>query len=89
MTASNRVSELDVGHIRDDRFVIRLKLRTIPARAEQTGTAEEPEEDTLELPAEDHVDDEVYTTVYRDSQVARLYEPVRSFVIKFFVNVRY
>ena len=82
---ARRVAQLDVAHVRGDRVLVRLEIRTLrparPAHAVQaclrvaTHATEDLEEEVLEAPAEDHVDDEVHAAVYRHEEVADLDEP--------------
>lgn len=63
MTMPDRVSQLDVRRIGDDRLVVRLKLWTVPSRYEQPRRTEKFKEYLLEFPPEDHIDDEVDAAV--------------------------
>lgn len=82
------VPQLDIRRIGDDRFVVRLEFRTVPAGYEQPGRAKQLEEYPLELPAEDHVDDEIDAAVDGHQQIADLHHPLRRIRDERLVRVR-
>lgn len=84
----HRVSQLNIRRVGDDRLVVRLELRTVPALHEQPGRAEELEEYPLELTAEDHVDDKVDAAVDGHQQIADLHHPLRRIRDERLVRVR-
>lgn len=77
MAVSNRVSQLDIRRIGDDRFIVRLELWTVPTGCGHFGRAKELEEYSLELSAEDHVDNEIDAAVNDHQQIADLHHPLR------------
>lgn len=83
-----RISQLDVRHVGDDRLVVSLKFRAVPTGPEQLGRAKELEEYSLELPAEDHIDDEVDAAVDGHQQIAGLHHPPRWLIDECLVDVR-
>lgn len=84
----DRIPQLDVRHVGDDRLVVSLKLRAVPAGSEQSGRAKKLEKYPLELPAEDHVDDEVDAAIDGHQQIAGLHHPSRWFAEERLVDVR-
>lgn len=84
----DRVSQLDIGRVGDDRLVVRLELWTVSTWHEQSGRTEELEEYPLELSAEDYVDDEVDAAVDGHQQIADLHHPLRRIRDERLVRVR-
>lgn len=82
-----RVPHLDIRRIGDDRLVVCLEFRTVPA-GQQPGRAEQLEEYPLEFPAEDDVDNEVDAAVDGHQQIAELHHPLRRIRDERLVRVR-
>lgn len=77
MAVPDWVSQLDIRHIGDDWFVVRLELRTVPTGCGHFGRAKEFEKYPFELSAEDHVDNEIDAAVNDHQQIADLHHPLR------------